>query len=128
MTDALHLHALDWGILGPALVAGLLVLATHVPLGIQVLRKGIVEIDVEDLRFHPGCLKTEETASGPGPTSGAFQPLRSFLAYQTAASPISASRSKDNSPTVPGKTSKRSFSTEPRALPANKCAVTRSID
>ena len=29
--------ALDWGILGPALVAGLLVLATHVPLGAQVL-------------------------------------------------------------------------------------------
>ena len=29
--------ALDWGILGPALVAGLLVLATHVPLGQQVL-------------------------------------------------------------------------------------------
>ena len=25
--------ALDWTILGPALVAGLLVLATHVPLG-----------------------------------------------------------------------------------------------
>lgn len=46
MTDALHLHALDWGILGPALVAGLLVLATHVPLGIQVLRKGIVFIDL----------------------------------------------------------------------------------
>ena len=46
MTDALPLHALDWGILGPALVAGLLVLATHVPLGIQVLRKGIVFIDL----------------------------------------------------------------------------------
>ena len=39
-------HALDWGILGPALAAGLLVLATHVPLGAQVLERGIVFIDL----------------------------------------------------------------------------------
>ncbi len=38
--------ALEWGILGPALVAGLLVLATHVPLGMQVLDRGIVFIDL----------------------------------------------------------------------------------
>ena len=38
--------ALDWSILGPALVAGLLVLATHVPLGVQVLDRGIVFIDL----------------------------------------------------------------------------------
>ena len=38
--------ALDWGILGPALAAGLLVLATHVPLGMQVLDRGIVFIDL----------------------------------------------------------------------------------
>jgi len=38
--------AVDWSILGPALLAGLLVLATHVPLGLQVLRKGIVFIDL----------------------------------------------------------------------------------
>jgi zinc/manganese transport system permease protein len=38
--------ALDWGILGPALIAGLLVLATHVPLGVQVLDRGIVFIDL----------------------------------------------------------------------------------
>src|SRR5918911_4238823 len=38
--------ALDWGILGPALIAGLLVLATHVPLGMQVLNRGIVFIDL----------------------------------------------------------------------------------
>jgi zinc/manganese transport system permease protein len=38
--------ALDWGILGPALMAGLLVLATHVPLGTQVLDRGIVFIDL----------------------------------------------------------------------------------
>jgi zinc/manganese transport system permease protein len=38
--------ALDWGILGPALIAGLLVLATHIPLGAQVLDRGIVFIDL----------------------------------------------------------------------------------
>jgi zinc/manganese transport system permease protein len=38
--------ALDWAILGPALLAGLLVLATHVPLGMQVLARGIVFIDL----------------------------------------------------------------------------------
>ena len=38
--------ALDWAILGPALIAGLLVLATHVPLGMQVLARGIVFIDL----------------------------------------------------------------------------------
>jgi zinc/manganese transport system permease protein len=38
--------ALDARILGPALVAGLLVLATHVPLGMQVLDRGIVFIDL----------------------------------------------------------------------------------
>lgn len=38
--------ALDWTILGPPMLAGLLVLATHVPLGTQVLDRGIVFIDL----------------------------------------------------------------------------------
>jgi zinc/manganese transport system permease protein len=38
--------AVDLSILAPALAAGVLVLATHVPLGAQVLRKGIVFIDL----------------------------------------------------------------------------------
>ena len=38
--------ALDWTILGPALVAGLLALVTHVSLGTRVLDKGIVFIDL----------------------------------------------------------------------------------
>jgi len=38
--------AVDIGILAPAFLAGLLVLATHVPLGAQVLKKGIVFIDL----------------------------------------------------------------------------------
>ncbi|HIV71490.1 MAG TPA: metal ABC transporter permease [Candidatus Aquabacterium excrementipullorum] len=44
--SSLTLHPVDWSIVGPALIAGLLVLATHVPLGLQVLRKGIVFIDL----------------------------------------------------------------------------------
>ena len=38
--------AIELGILLPAFVAGLLVTATHVPLGIQVLNRGIVFIDL----------------------------------------------------------------------------------
>ena len=37
---------LDTSILGPAFVAGLLVLSTHVPLGQEVLRRGIIFIDL----------------------------------------------------------------------------------
>lgn len=39
-------EALDLSILGPAFLAGLLVLTTHVPLGMQVLKRGIVFIDL----------------------------------------------------------------------------------
>ena len=42
----MNFSALDVGILAPALIAGLLVLATHVPLGMQVLDRGIVFIDL----------------------------------------------------------------------------------
>lgn len=37
---------LEWSILGPAFAAGLLVLATHVPLGREVLRRGIIFLDL----------------------------------------------------------------------------------
>jgi zinc/manganese transport system permease protein len=43
---ALDLSMLDISIFGPAFLAGLLVLATHVPLGMQVLRRGIVFVDL----------------------------------------------------------------------------------
>jgi zinc/manganese transport system permease protein len=36
----------DWTIIGPALAAGLIVLSTHVPLGQEVLRRGIIFIDL----------------------------------------------------------------------------------
>ena len=37
---------IDWSIIGPAFAAGLLVLSTHVPLGQEVLRRGIIFIDL----------------------------------------------------------------------------------
>jgi len=37
---------LDWSIVGPALLAGILVLSTHVPLGQVVLKRGIIFIDL----------------------------------------------------------------------------------
>jgi zinc/manganese transport system permease protein len=42
----MKLDAATFGIIWPALIAGLLVTATHVPLGVQVLRRGIVFIDL----------------------------------------------------------------------------------
>lgn len=42
----MNLNALDLSILWPAFIAGLLVTATHVPLGTQVLARGIVFIDL----------------------------------------------------------------------------------
>lgn len=40
------ISAAEFGILWPAFIAGLLVTATHVPLGMQVLERGIVFIDL----------------------------------------------------------------------------------
>lgn len=42
----MNLTALDVSILGPAFVAGLLVISTHIPLGQVVLRRGIIFIDL----------------------------------------------------------------------------------
>ena len=42
----MNFELLDWSIIGPALVAGLLVLSTHVPLGQEVLKRGIIFIDL----------------------------------------------------------------------------------
>ena len=42
----MNVSALDLGILGPAFLAGVLVLLTHVPMGMQVLARGIVFIDL----------------------------------------------------------------------------------
>ena len=40
------IDVVDWTIVGPAFVAGLVVLSTHVPLGQEVLRRGIIFIDL----------------------------------------------------------------------------------
>ena len=42
----MNLDGFDLSILGPAFCAGLLVLASHVPMGQQVLARGIVFIDL----------------------------------------------------------------------------------
>ena len=42
----MNTEGLDITILGPAFVAGLLILSTHVPLGRQVLQRGIIFIDL----------------------------------------------------------------------------------
>lgn len=42
---------LEWSILLPALAAGLLVLASHVPLGMRVLERGIIFIDIAIAQF-----------------------------------------------------------------------------
>jgi zinc/manganese transport system permease protein len=39
-------NAADWGLLATPFAAGLLVLATHVPLGIEVLRRNIIFLDL----------------------------------------------------------------------------------
>src|SRR5690606_41601500 len=43
---AMSAPGLEWSILAPALAAGALVLSTHVPLGRQVLQRGIIFIDL----------------------------------------------------------------------------------
>lgn len=40
------MDSLNWSILGPAVFAGILVLSTHVPLGQEVLKRGIIFIDL----------------------------------------------------------------------------------
>ena len=42
----MNMDLLDWSILAPAIAAGLLVLSTHVPLGQEVLKRGIIFIDL----------------------------------------------------------------------------------
>ena len=40
------LEFIDWTIIGPAFVAGLIILSSHVPLGQEVLKRGIIFIDL----------------------------------------------------------------------------------
>jgi len=47
----MHLEGLDISILGPAFVAGILVLLTHVPLGREVIQRGIIFIDLAIAQF-----------------------------------------------------------------------------
>jgi len=42
----MELPNIEFSIIGPAFLAGLLVLSTHIPLGREVLRRGIIFIDL----------------------------------------------------------------------------------
>ncbi len=42
----MSLEGLEWSILAPAFVTGMIVLMTHIPLGHEVLRRGIIFIDI----------------------------------------------------------------------------------
>ena len=42
----MNFEMIDWSIIGPAIAAGMLVLSTHVPLGQEVLKRGIIFIDL----------------------------------------------------------------------------------
>lgn len=66
---------LDWHILTPAFLAGLLVLATHVPLGAQVLERGIVFIDLAIAQI-AGIGVIAADARGWSRRAGRCRPLR----------------------------------------------------
>jgi zinc/manganese transport system permease protein len=65
----MNLDALDISILGPAFTAGLIVLATHVPLGRQVLARGIIFIDLAIAQIAAlGVIGAQAPRCLPGPT------------------------------------------------------------
>ena len=64
--------AFDPSLVWPALAAGLLVLATHVPLGMQVLRRGIVFIDLAIAQI-AGCGVLAASLAGWAPQGVAGQ-------------------------------------------------------
>ncbi len=73
----------ELGILWPALVAGLLVTATHVPLGMQVLERGIVFIDLAIAQIAAVGVIAADYAGFP-PTGAAVQ-VAAFGAALVAA-------------------------------------------
>jgi zinc/manganese transport system permease protein len=66
------IDAAQWTILLPALLAGLIVTATHVPLGMQVLDRGIVFIDLAVAQV-AGVGVILADAAGSEPTGAAVQ-------------------------------------------------------
>ena len=75
------MNAVDFSILWPALVAGLLVTATHVPLGTQVLARGIVFIDLAIAQI-AGCgvILADRLGFDAGGTSAQIAALIAALA------------------------------------------------
>lgn len=65
--------ALDWDLLGPPLLAGLLVTATHVPLGRLVLARGIIFIDLAVAQI--AALGVLAASLGGAPPAGPYTQL-----------------------------------------------------
>lgn len=84
MTDAL-----DFNLLAPALLVGLLVLATHVPLGLQVLKRGIIFLDLALAQIAAlgvivaGGFGLEPHGIGTQFAAGSAALLGAFLLYST---------------------------------------------
>jgi zinc/manganese transport system permease protein len=75
------MSAIDFSILWPALVAGLLVTATHVPLGTQVLARGIVFIDLAIAQIAGvGVILADRIGFDAGGASAQFAALTAALA------------------------------------------------
>ena len=70
----MNLETLDITILGPAFLAGLLILSTHVPLGREVLKRGIIFIDLAIAQV-----------AGVGVIAANMMELESIYAVQIAA-------------------------------------------
>ena len=68
----------DLAIFWPALVAGLLVAATHVPLGIRVLERGIVFIDLAVAQI-AGLGPLRASHAGPPPSPPFARACRSAI-------------------------------------------------
>ena len=104
----MDLSALDLGILGPAMVAGLLVLATHVPLGTQVLDRGIVFIDLaiaqiaggpaKSLRRRVRCRHPLRRAAGAGHDRGADRSANPALRHRCGADGCPVPRQRNAEP------------------------------
>ncbi len=73
--------AFTLSILGPAMIAGLLVLATHVPLGMHVLKRGIVFIDLAIAQIAGfGVIAADRLGWEPTSWAGQLAPLLAALA------------------------------------------------
>ena len=77
-------HSFDWSLLGAALCAGLLVISTHVPLGREVLQRGIIFLDLTIAQV-AACGAVLVEASGHEASGWALQLASGVAALSAAA-------------------------------------------